>query len=119
MLVIDDIRDMSDLTRVILEGAGYAVDVAEDGEVGLNALRVRPADVIVTDIFMTNRDGLEMLSRLRREYHDVKVLAISGGGSRMKGSSYLSTVRESARTPFWPSPFGQDELLRAVRALIQ
>ena len=118
VLVIEDNRDMRDLLRVILEGAGYAVDVAEDGEAGLHALRARPADLIVTDIFMPNRDGLEIIPQLRADYPAVKVLAISGGGSVVKGKGYLATAREIGAHSVLAKPFDQQDLLRAVGALL-
>jgi DNA-binding response OmpR family regulator len=118
VLVIDDNRDMRELMRVILEGVGYSVDLAEDGEVGLRAQRTRPADVVITDIFMPNQDGLEIIVRLRVEYPEVKVLVVSGGGARVKGSGYLTTAREIGAHAVLPKPFEQQDLLLAVRALL-
>lgn len=118
VLVIEDNRDMRDLLRVILEGAGYAVDLAEDGEAGLNALRSRPADLIVTDIFMPNRDGLELIPQLRADYPAAKVLAISGGGLLVKGAGYLDTAREIGAHSILAKPFDRQDLLRAASALL-
>lgn len=118
ILVVDDNADMRELMRVVLEQAGYAVHLAEDGEAGLTAQRAQPADLIVADIFMPNRDGLEIIGQLRSDYPAVKVLAISGGGSRVKGASYLATAREVGAHRVLAKPFDADELLRAVRALL-
>lgn len=109
---------MRDLMRVILEGAGYAVDLAEDGEAGLRALRTQAVDVIVTDIFMPNRDGLELIAQLRADYPAVKVLAVSGGGSVVRGEGYLATAREIGAHSILAKPFDQQDLLRAVSALL-
>ena len=68
VLVIDDNQDVRDLIQFILEGAGYSVELAPDGEAGLRSQRARPADVVITDIFMPNQDGLETIARLREEY---------------------------------------------------
>jgi CheY-like chemotaxis protein len=118
VLVIEDNEDMRDLLRVILEGAGYAVVLAEDGDAGLRALRAQPADLIVTDIFMPNRDGLELIPTLRADYPSVKVLAISGGGSVVKGTGYLATAREIGAHSILPKPFDRQDLLRAVSSLL-
>ena len=118
VLVIDDNRDMRELMRVILEGAGYTVDLAEDGEIGLRAQRARPADVVITDIFMPNQDGLEIISQLRSEYPGVKLLVVSGGGTLVKGAGYLSTAREIGAHAVLAKPFEQQDLLGALRALL-
>ena len=83
-----------------------------------NALRSRPADLIVTDIFMPNRDGLEIIPQLRADYPAAKVLAISGGGLLVKGAGYLYTAREIGAHSILAKPFDQQDLLRAVSALL-
>ncbi len=118
VLVIDDNRDMRDLLRVVLERDGYAVDVAADGEEGLQIQNARPADVVITDIFMPNRDGLETIGRLRAEHPRAKVLVISGGGDVVRGTSYLSTAREIGAHAVLPKPFDLPALLATVRGLI-
>ena len=115
VLVIDDNQDVRDLIQFILEGAGYSVELAADGEAGLRSHRARPADVVITDIFMPNQDGLETIARLREEYPRVRVVAMSGGGgSGVKGGCYLSTAREIGAHVLLPKPFDLDQLLRAV-----
>jgi CheY-like chemotaxis protein len=115
VLVIDDNQDVRDLIQFILEGAGYSVELAPDGEAGLRSQRARPADVVITDIFMPNQDGLETIARLREEYPRVRVVAMSGGGaSELKGGRYLSTAREVGAHVLLPKPFDLDQLLRAI-----
>jgi CheY-like chemotaxis protein len=119
ILVIDDNKDLRDLMRVVLEGAGYTVDLADDGEAGLDAQRRQPADVVITDLFMPNRDGYETLQRLREEYPTVKVLVVSGGGARVRGPGYLFAARESGAHAVLAKPFDNEALLGAVRGLLQ
>jgi DNA-binding response OmpR family regulator len=119
VLIIEDNKDLRDLLQFILEGAGHSVSVASDGEAGLRAQQARPADIVITDIFMPNQDGLETIAHLRREHPQVKVVAMSGGGSRVKGEGTLLTAREIGAHIVLVKPFDNDELLGVVRSLAQ
>lgn len=119
VLIIEDNEDLRDLMQVVLEGAGHSVSLASDGEAGLRAQRARPADIVITDIFMPNQDGLETIAQLRRDHPQVKVVAMSGGGSRVKGAGTLLTAKEIGAHWILVKPFDNDELLRAVRTLVQ
>ncbi len=79
ILVIDDDEQIRGVLRRMLERAGHSVVEAADGELGTQAHRAHPADLIITDIFMPQRDGLETIVALRREFVGVKLIAISGG----------------------------------------
>ena len=119
ILIIDDNQDVRELMRAVLEGAGYIVDVASDGDSGIEAQRRQPADIVITDIFMPSRDGLETIECLRAEYPDVKLLVVSGGGWMGRVSDYLSTARDIGANAVLAKPFGADALLNAVRGLLQ
>src|SRR5438045_9784306 len=79
ILVIDDDAQVRGAVRRILERAGHTVEDVGDGNAGLRAHRERPADLIITDIFMPERDGIETIRQLRRESPQVKIIAISAG----------------------------------------
>ena len=78
ILVIDDDEQVQAVLRRILEEAGYKVVGASNRQQGLQQFRREPADLVLLDVFMPERDGLEMLVELHREYPDAKVIAISG-----------------------------------------
>ena len=118
ILVIDDNADIRRLLQGILESAGYAVDLAADGALGLVLQRARPADVVITDIFMPNQDGLETIARLRGEFPRVKVIAMSGGGSVVKDKGYLAAAAEIGAHALLAKPFQPEELLRAVEDVL-
>jgi CheY-like chemotaxis protein len=118
VLVIDDNSDIRELIGFILRGAGYsAVELAGDGEAGLRLQRAQAFDIVITDIFMPNQDGIETIARLRKEFPAVKVIAMSGGGSRAKGDGYLFTAREIGAHAVLSKPFDADHLLDTVRSL--
>lgn len=80
ILLIDDDHDIRKLVLYELMAAGYEVLEASDGAQGLAIQRSSPAEVVVTDIFMPEMEGIETIRELREEFPGVKVIAITGGG---------------------------------------
>jgi CheY-like chemotaxis protein len=114
ILVIDDNDDLRELMKVILEPAGYAVDLAQDGQAGLAVQRARPADLVITDIFMPNQDGIETVAQFRKEFPGLKVVVMSGDGKLVKHSAHFLTARELGAHGALSKPFDEDELLRVI-----
>ena len=59
--------------------AGDEVQIAADGEEGVHLFRTAPADLVITDLFMPNLEGLDVIKELRRDFPEAKIIAISGG----------------------------------------
>lgn len=83
VLLIEDDESLREFLRMTLVGAGYAVAEAVNGRQGVKAFRKSPTDLVVTDLYMPERDGLEVIEALRRSPPRVKVLAISGASGTM------------------------------------
>ena len=81
VLVIDDEVRFRDLVREILEEAGHQVIEAPDGKVGVRTFREHRPDLVITDLFMPEQEGIETIRRLRTEAPDVRIIAMSGGGT--------------------------------------
>src|SRR4051812_27181181 len=81
ILVVDDNEDMRLTMKLLLEHEGYQVELAANGREALDVQRVRPARVLVTDLFMPDADGFETIERFRKEFPEVGIIAMSGGGS--------------------------------------
>lgn len=114
VLVIDDDPGIRDVCREILEQAGHVVDVAPDGVVGLTMFAAAPYQVVLCDIFMPNKDGIETITELVRTYVAVSVVAMSGGAVGLP--DYLSSARKFGAVSELPKPFSAGELLDAVAA---
>ena len=117
ILVIDDDVQVRGAVRRILERAGHTVEDVGNGDAGLRAHRERPADLIITDIFMPERDGIETVRELRRESPQVKIIVISGGDRTQtmdlrKDAELLGAARSLRK------PFELSELVRAVAELL-
>jgi DNA-binding response OmpR family regulator len=116
VLVIDDNEDFRNLAKHWLQEAGFAVAVAPDGRIGLELQRYQPAEVIVTDIFMPDHDGIETISALRKEFPDVKIIAMTGHEA-LTSYDVLGVAQEIGAVKTFRKPFDLDDLVAAVRSL--
>lgn len=113
ILVFDDDLALRTVIRSLLEGAGHEVEVAPDGEAGLDLFREGPGDIVITDIRMPNKTGNEAIMELRIEYPDVKIIVITGGGAI--GTDMYMRVAEKLGADFTLSkPFDPADLLQIV-----
>jgi DNA-binding response OmpR family regulator len=117
VLVIDDNPDMRLTMQALLESEGFAVSVAADGEEALRIQKDFPAEVVVTDIFMPGKEGIETIYELRKRFPQTKVIVMSGG-LRAKGVDYFEVARELGAVKTLKKPFAPAELIDAVRQLI-
>ena len=118
ILVIDDNPEICAILRETLEPAGYEVVVASNGRAGLVLHRARHADLVITDIFMPEQDGIETIIELRRGDPDVKIIAMSGGGS-MRDLSYLPAARQLGAAHSISKPFDCENVLAIVNRLLE
>ena len=116
VLVIDDNPDMRRTMQVLLESEGFAVSVAADGEEALRIQKSAPAHVVVTDIFMPGKEGIETIYELRKQFPQTKVIVMSGG-LRAKGVDYFEVARELGAVKTLKKPFAPGELIDALREL--
>lgn len=99
-----------------MEQAGFRVSEGRSGREGLLRYRAAPADVVVMDILMPDQDGLEAIIELRREFPDVKVIAITGGSSKMNVPDFLDVAKVLGAKRTLHKPFSQAVFLAAVEA---
>ncbi len=118
VLVIDDDPQMRSFMEKCLTRAGYEVTLARDGAEGLYIFDIEPFDLIITDLFMPDRDGLEVLRDIHRKAHAVPILVISGGSPDMP-QDFLQFASALGADTTLSKPFGPDELLDAVSKLLQ
>ena len=117
ILIVEDDEHIRTVFRRNLEGAGYEVVEASDGKEGLKAYRDYSPDLVITDIVMPEKEGTEMITELRRDFPDVKIIAVSGGGT-IPSSRYLVVARTLGVDRALAKPVHVDELLAAVREVI-
>ncbi|BBO82621.1 response regulator [Desulfosarcina ovata subsp. sediminis] len=118
ILVIDDDDTIRLSLRLTLEDADYDVAEAANGEEGLALMRAGSFDLVITDIFMPEKEGIETIDEIRRNYADTKIISISGG-SRMDPDAYLDIAERVGADQSLSKPFDIQLLLDMVAKLLQ
>lgn len=117
ILLIED----DDLFREALAGAlterGYTVMQARDGDEGMRIFRVEPADLVLTDIVMPNKDGTALVTELHREFPDTAIIAMSGGVAH-EPELYLKIAGAFGATRTLKKPFELPTLLAAIKDVL-
>lgn len=99
VLVVDDNDEIRSLLRETLEDQGYSVCEAADGEAALRLLGQLPADLIILDILMPGKEGLETIVEIRRQKNPAKIIAMSGTEQHLKVAKLLG-ADFTLRKPF-------------------
>ena len=118
ILVIDDDVQVRQMLRQMLDRQGYEVVDAQDGEEGIRLHRDKPADLLITDIIMPGKDGVETIFEFWNDFPDVKIIAISGKRKGIKAQNYLSYVNPLGISRMFIKPFDPKELLEAIQELL-
>ncbi len=109
ILIVDDEELVRLTLRQILEGSGHTVVEAENGNNAFRVLEDVGADLVITDLLMPEKEGLETIGELRRSWPDVKIVAMSGGG-RLNGRDFLDIARKLGAHDILSKPFGAKQL---------
>lgn len=119
ILVIDDDKQMREMLKQTLERAGYAVIEAANGVEGLTIHREQHVDVVITDLIMPGKDGMETIIELKREFPDVRIIAVSGGNRAMDPRDYLLYTSQFGVRHTFTKPFDTKEIINAIESLLQ
>jgi DNA-binding response OmpR family regulator len=117
ILIIDDDRAVQLSIQLALECEGHQVECASDGEQGLRAFASKAPDLVVTDIIMPNKEGIETIMQIRASDPKTPILAISGGG-RLSNDDFLKISAKVGANAILPKPFEHEDLIAAVRRLL-
>jgi DNA-binding response OmpR family regulator len=117
VLVVDDDPGIRDMVRDWLAPSGYNLLYAKSGKEGTKIFRRQRVDLVLLDVFMPDRDGIEVLMELKRIATSPKVVMMSGGGV-MKLEQVLKLAGKLGATDTLPKPFTPAELTETVHRLI-
>jgi CheY-like chemotaxis protein len=123
ILVIDDEPFVLEALERVLGSTAVAVISASNADAGLTAMRESPVDLVIVDVILPGMDGVEAIKIMRRDFPDVRIIAISGGGNfglnsylpeAISTNAYLAACKAAGANGTLAKPFETAEL----RALI-
>jgi len=117
ILLVDDDVQVRKMLKITLERAGYEVFEAADGNEAVAVFNREAIDLVITDIVMPEKEGIETIMELKTVDPGVRIIAISGGG-RINPEDYLKWARRFGVSNTFIKPVGRDELLAAVGKLV-
>lgn len=117
ILIIDDEPDVRDFLEAALSRSGYEAQAVSNGREGIHHCRREAVDLVITDLIMPEKEGLETIIELRREHPGLPVIAISGGDIG-QSQSYLKAAQLLGAERVFGKPISPKQLLEAVRELV-
>jgi DNA-binding NtrC family response regulator len=118
ILVADDHGDLCEFLRFKLVAAGFRVVTAANGRLASKACAGDTFDLVLTDLLMPEKDGIELICELRQSHPGLPVIAMSGGGKWKNSIDFLQLARALGSVAILEKPFKDAELMAAIaRAL--
>ena len=119
ILIIDDDDKFRVMVKTMLENSGYEnIEEAENGYIGMKLIRKSHFDLVITDIIMPDKEGIETIIQIKKDFPAIKIIAMSGGG-QIGADSYLQMAEHLGAGRTLEKPFHQLELIDAVRELLK
>jgi two-component system, chemotaxis family, chemotaxis protein CheY len=118
ILIIDDDASIRALLVAILEEENHELREADDGRKGLQMFREEPADLVITDVLMPEKDGVELIMELKEIDPEAKIIAMSGGGRGLDATFNLRMAKDFGAQRLMVKPFSASEALEAIAAVL-
>ncbi len=117
ILVIDDTAEVREMISKMLSGEGYDVLEAANGKEGMQIISSEPEiDLVITDLIMPEKEGIETIREIKQDYSHIRILAISGGG-KIDSQNYLAIAKGMGADLTLSKPFIKQDLIDAVKKL--
>jgi DNA-binding response OmpR family regulator len=117
ILLVDDDDLLRRMLYMALTQSGHKVLEATNGREAVRLIATQPFDLLVTDIIMPDKDGLEVVPEIRKKYPALKIIAMSGGG-RMNATGFLKAASMLGADLTLKKPFPVQEFCTAVNELL-
>jgi len=116
VLISDDMAPPRESVAIALDAAGFATDTVRSGAETLERLREGGYDVLVTDIWMPEMDGISLIKTLSTEFPGLRIMAMTGGGPDMTIETALSLAEIWGAERVFIKPFEEARLIEAILA---
>ena len=117
ILLLDDEPALRDVLAEVLENEGHTVRQSEDGLLAYDLEVISSIDLMITDLFMPNIDGMNAIINARKDRPDLKIIAMSGGAEFLK-HDFLPHTKDFGARAILRKPFSRDEFLQTVRDVL-
>jgi two-component system, chemotaxis family, chemotaxis protein CheY len=117
ILMIDDDEVLRATIRKVLERAGHRVTEAENGDVGMRIVQGETPDLVITDLLMPEKEGIETIQELREGFPEIPIVAVSGAGGVEEGGPLLDAQLFGADATL-SKPFSVEVLVETVDRLL-
>jgi DNA-binding response OmpR family regulator len=118
VLIIDNDPLLCDTLKMAAEGAGHTVVLAQNGREGLEIFETLKPDVVVTDILMPEKEGMETIVEVRRLNPGVPIIAMSGAAPT-GNISFLKIAQKLGANRTLSKPFAMDAFVAAIAAVVK
>lgn len=118
ILVVDDDPSIRTTLRKVLEREGHSVREAADGQAGIDEVDRNAPELVIVDLIMPEKEGIETIMELRERYPELTILAMSGGGVTTGPSGPLSDARVLGADGSLAKPFTVERLVRTVEEML-
>lgn len=119
ILIVDDELFVRDMMADMIKPAGYDVIVAENGAEAFDVCKKESIDLIITDIVMPEKNGIDLIMNVKKEYPEIPIIAVSGGGGITGRYDYLEIAKLVGANNILKKPFKIEELRTAVSDAIE
>lgn len=118
IMVVDDEKQTRMMLRQMLERADYQVYEAENGYEAIRSFRGSPTDLVIMDLIMPKKEGIETIIEMRKEFPLVKIIAMSGGG-RINSDNYLQIAGKIGALKTLSKPIQREVLLNNINEILE
>ncbi|MBF0449645.1 MAG: response regulator [Candidatus Magnetomorum sp.] len=119
ILIVDDDISIQKMLKIFFENKKYSVSLASNGREAVYKQSKNPADIILTDIFMPEKEGLETIREIREKHPQTKIIAMSGGAFYRAPNDYLTIAKKIGADDVICKPFELKQVYEKILQLIE